>query len=235
MILIWTTMYSRKRTALEKYRTTKRRKTSATGSRRLMLPTYRGFSGPRGFSKGEWKYVDTASVQAANTSGAIAFLIPVTSTTGVSGRIGNTIDIRSMELRIRCLVTPGTGVDQVQRFSIVLDKQCNAVGPTSLGQVYQTGTVYSTRNLENRKRFRLLLDKTFALNATDESGSQIFRKFYIKFRRPIRVTFNNNGGSPATVSDVVSNSLHLLSVGTEPAGPTPGQHIWYCRLRYTDA
>lgn len=159
----------------------------------------------------------------------------MTSTTGVSGRIGNTIDIRSIQLRIRCNVIPGTGVDQVQRFSIVLDKQCNAVGPTSVAQVYQLGTVYSARNLENRKRFRLLLDKTFALNASGESGSEIFRKFYIKFRRPIRVTFNNNAGSPATVSDVVSNSLHLLSVGTEPAGPTPGHHIWYCRLRYTDA
>lgn len=200
-----------------------------------MLPTYRGFSGPRGFSRGEWKYVDMTSNHAANTTGSVAFLIPVTSTTGVSGRIGNIIEIRSMELRIRCAVTPGTGVDQVQRYSIVLDKQCNAVGPTTLGQVYQTGTVMSTRNLENRKRFRLLLDKTFALNATAEPGSQNFRKFYIKFRRPIRVTFNNVGGSPATVADVVSNSLHLLSCGSEAAGATAGTHYWYCRLRYTDA
>lgn len=215
-------------------RPAKKKKTWRNWKNRGMVPTYRGFGGPRRYSMGEWKYVDVNTNHAANLIGSVVFLQPTLTTTGVSGRIGNKIAIRSLELRLRAAVTPGTGVDQIQRFTVVLDRQTNATGPTTLGQIYQAGSIMSPRNLENRKRFKFIVDKTFGLNASGESGSQRWFYFYIKFRKPVVVEYNNNAGSPSTVADIVSNSMHLFSSGSEAVGATAGTHYYYCRLRYTD-
>lgn len=142
------------------------------------------------------------------------------------------IAIRTIEFRGYTYVTTGTGVEQLQRILILCDRQANAAAPTVLSDYLSPASVVGLRNLAARKRFKTILDRTFDLNASGESGS--WRKFhyYLKLRRPLVVEYNtaNNG----TVADIVSNSLYLVTVGSSAAGATAGGTLGTLRIRYTD-
>lgn len=223
-------MYHRKRPALTTYsRRAPPRKKSYR--RQGLAPTYRGYN-PRQFSRGEWKFVDTTiSTTNLNTSTAVLLLNGLAPGTSASTRVGNKVMMRSIQLNVTARVIAGTGVDQVVRWGVVLDRQANGAAPTYVG-IMSTNNVWGFRNLENRKRFKLLIDKQHLLNATAEPGSGRHYKIYMKFRRPIIVEFNN--GVAGTIADIISNSLYLYGCGTEAVGSTASALYGYCRIRYTD-
>lgn len=198
---------------------------------RGLVPTYRGWQ-PRQFQRGEWKYLDTAISVAVNTAGTITLLNGMQQGNTASTRVGMKISIRSIEWKGYHIVTAGTGADQMHRFMLLIDRQTNATGPTALTDFLSTGNVIGLRNLAARKRFKIALDKFYTLNATGESGSRRAIKFYMKLRRPLVVEYNaaDNG----TVADIVSNSLHLITIGSEAAGVTAGSIAGNMRIRYTD-
>jgi len=195
-----------------------------------LVPTYRGFSA-RAFSKGEWKYVDVTATSTMDNTTSVNLLNGIAGGTTASTRIGTKVSIMSLEFRGYAYVTPATGVDQVQRFMIVRDGQTNATALTC-AQVLQGSNVFAPRNLENRKRFKILMDKAYTLNATAEPGSRRFFKFYMKFRRPIIVDYNLNVAG--TVGDIVTNSIYFVALGTEAAGVGAGGMTYWSRIRYVD-
>lgn len=218
-------MYTKKRPATKAYKGPALKRTY---SQRYTAPTRYT---PRMTSAGEWKYLDTAATYAVDSTGSLALLNGLTPGTGATERIGQKITIRSLEYRGYNYVTPTDGTDQLQRIILVLDRQANASALTIAG-VLQSANVYSPRNLQNRKRFKILYDKTFNLNASAEAGSRRFTKFYMKLRRPIITDYNT--GNAGTVADIVTNSLYLINLGTNPAGATAGGSISWIRMRYTD-
>ena len=169
---------------------------------------------------GEWKYLDTAINVAIDTAGTLTLLNGLVPGTAATQRIGMKVTLRSIECQVTIGGTAGTGVDQVHRWGLIMDKQANGVGPTALTDFLSTGTVWGLRNLANRKRFKLLLSKRRVINATGESGTKVDFKVYMKFRRPIIVEFN--AGTAGTVADIVSGSIHLFTIGTAVAGATAG-------------
>lgn len=197
---------------------------------RGLVPSYSGFN-PRSFTQGEWKYLDTALNGTVDTTGGILLCNGLVPGSGASQRIGMKVEIKSIEVRGYMGGTPGTGVDQVLRWQLFLDRQTNGVAP-AIGQQLLANNVYAPRSLIARKRFKILMDKTYNINAVGESGSFRTFKAYMKFRRPIVMEFN--AGTAGTVADIVSNSLFFYVVGSVAAGATAGLTYGYVRIRYTD-
>lgn len=145
------------------------------------------------------------------------------------------VAIRSIDIRLRASTTAATGVEQFGRFFLCWDRQANATAPAAITDVILTNAVTSPRNLAARRRFKIILDKTYAMGATATStGTQTSRvfKYYLKLRRPVQVEFNtaNNG----TIADIVSNSLYIMTTGNIAAGDTDHSLIGNIRIRYTD-
>jgi len=196
-----------------------------------LIPTYRGFN-PRAFSRGEWKYLDTTISSNQDTTGAMTLINGLVPGNSASQRVGQKVEIRSIQLRLQSIVTATTGVDQVQRIILLRDGQPNGAPPTALTDFLTPGTIYGQRALTNRKRFRILMDKTRYLNASGEPYSGYFMKAYIKFRRPIVTEYN--AGVSGTIADIATNSLYLITIGQQNAGVTAGITLGTCRIRYTD-
>lgn len=209
----------------KKYRPRKRRSYSSSAAAAA------SYFNIRNFPKSEWKYLDTAVNTTADTAGSLALCNGLVPGNGASQRVGQNISIRSIELRLLSYVTPATGVDQVHCFALVVDRQANALAMT--GALYlNAATIYGLRLLENRKRFKTLMDKSTYLNATAEPGSGSYTHYYLKLKRPIQVEYNT--GNAGTVADIVSNSLYLYIIGSAAPGVTAGTIAGYVRIRYTD-
>lgn len=187
---------------------------------------------------GEWKYSDTqVNIDLSTTPGYVLLngLVPGTAATQ---RIGQNVSIKSIEVKLRMQVTPATGVDQFVRVLIAVDRQPNGAAPV-IGDLLTATSVTAPRNLNNRKRFKILMDKPYAMGGILNgagSGSQTSNlrmvKKYMKFKRPIVVEYNT--GNAGTVADITSNSIYMFTLGTEAAGNTDTNMLGYIRIRYTD-
>lgn len=184
---------------------------------------------PRG-TRGELKSIDTTVSQVADSTGAVTLLNGVARGDDISDRIGRQITLKSAEIRVINQVTSGTGIDQSQRFLIVLDRQVNAVAPAITDVLVSTATT-SLTNLDNRNRFVILADRVIQLNSSGESGSSKITTMRLSLKNT-KVQFNS--GDAATVADITTNGLFLISVGSVAAGATAGTMIGRIRVRYTD-
>ena len=153
-------------------------------------------------SEGELKAVDTNVTQAADTTGGVVLLSGIARGDDINQRAGREVTLRSIECRFLCKATAGTGIDQQQRLLIVYDRQSNGAAPTVAGFL-SPSNVQSPRNLENRRRFKVLYDRYYQLSASGESGSEKVFKFYRRLRHP--VVFNS--GNAGTIADITSGAI----------------------------
>lgn len=180
-------------------------------------------------SSGELKAVDVGFSQVIDQTGAVALLNGIARGDEINERNGRELTMRSIEFKARAYATSGTGSDQIGRVLIVYDRQTNATALTG-AQVLASFDTNAPRNLENRRRFKILKDWRFPINASGESGSARVLTFYRRLRHP--VTFNS--GDAGTVADITTGSIYVLSVGTNVAGATAGSLVGTCRIRYQD-
>lgn len=204
-------------------------------SRALAVARARGMNyrtGGLSFRKNEFKSVDVlVAPMALNTGGNVSLLNGVAPGVDINHRIGREITMKSILVKGQHYVTAATGTDQVQRIMIVYDKQANATAPTTATVLGAGFGLYSPKSLENRKRFIVLYDRHFTMNASGEPGAQRFFKFYKRVNLPM--TFN--AGIAGTVADIVTGSLYIVGVGENAAGPTAGAITVNCRIRFIDA
>lgn len=206
--------------------------TRAAASRESMFSAARGLNrATRGLqlATGEFKAIDTVVSVAADTTSAVTLLNGCARGDDINERTGREVVMRSIQLCVRATVTAGTGIDQWHRYIVVYDRQTNGAALT-FANVISALDVSAPRNLENRRRFTILMDKKFHLNATAESGSQRLISYYRRLRHPI--TFNN--GDAGTVADITTGSLYLITYGSVAAGQTAGSAYGVVRVRYED-
>lgn len=219
------------------------RRGAPTRRRRLAVraglrPSYRGWN-PRQFVRGEWKFLDSSINQDINTTAVLTLVNGLQPGNSASQRIGMKVSIKSMEIRLNVNVTPATGVSQVNRWFILLDRQANGAAPAAVTDYLVAQSSTAPRQLANRKRFKLITDKIYRLGGVLNgagTGAQVAEgrmfKMYIKFRRPIIVEYN--AGVAGTIADISSNSLFFGTFGTEAPGNTDTNCTGYVRIRYTD-
>lgn len=203
-----------------------------------LVPFYRGWQ-PRQFARGEWKYVDTSLSLQCNTTASLTLLNGLAPGTAANQRVGMKVTVRSLQINARLRTQPTTGVDQFARVTLILDRQPNGAAPGAITDILAADSVNGLRNLANRKRFKIMWDRTIPLGGILNgagTGSQTPNlrtiKLYMKFRRPIVTEFNT--GVAGTIADISTNSIYLLTTGTEAAGATDNDLLGYVRCRFTD-
>lgn len=179
--------------------------------------------------KGEFKSIDYSNALAVNTGTTIALLNGCARGDDIGERDGRETMMKSIQLSGYIAPTVGTGVDQQARILLVYDRQTNGVALGS-ADVLENADVRGFRKLENRKRFKILMDKKFALSASGEANSNQVFEFYRRLRHP--VTYNS--GSAGTVADIATGSLYIVVIGTEVAGATAGLCTFRTRVRFQD-
>lgn len=183
-------------------------------------------------SSGEFKavdYIGTVAPLNASTTPFVHLLNGIGRGDNINQRNGREILMRSIQFQYTCSVTPVTGVDQQVRVMLVYDRQTNATELTAAQVLHQANTL-SPRNLENRKRFKILYDRTHQLNAAGEPGSQVTRRFYRRLRHPVTFNALTNGD----VADIVTGSLYLVIIGSVATGDTDAFVNCFSRIRYSD-
>lgn len=180
---------------------------------------------------GEFKSVDVSANLAADTTSAVQLLNGIARGDEINERTGREVMMRSIQLNVLFKSTIATGVDQQQRLLIVYDRQTNATACT-MAQVVSAVSLLSPRNLENRRRFKILFDELVVISQTvaAEEGNQKIKRFYRRLRHP--VTFNS--GDAGTVADITTGSLYAIAYGSEAAGVTAGTITINSRIRYQD-
>ena len=178
---------------------------------------------------GELKSVDSTVNISADTTGGVQLLNGIARGDEISERNGRQVTLKSIEMRLRSRTTAGTGVDQQHRVIVVYDRQTNAAA-AGFADVLSSANVLYPRNLENRRRFRILFDRIIQLNATGEPNSEKIIKWYRRLNHP--VTFN--AGDAGTVADITTGSLYCMVLGTEAPGATAGTVSGRVRVRFED-
>jgi len=191
-------------------------------------PAQRGLS----LSAGEFKSVDVEDPAGVDcdTNTSVTLLNGIARGDDINERTGREVIMKSIQFTGCTYGTAGTGIDQLHRVLLVYDRQTNGAALTA-AQVLSDTTPYSPRNLENRKRFKILYDRLFSINASGEAGTRRVFKFYRRLSHPI--TFNS--GDAGDVADITSGSLYLITLGSAGVGVTAGYCSYSSRIRYQDA
>lgn len=185
---------------------------------------------PRYAYKSEFKYIDTGLINiTSDTTGAIQLINGSAEGVGPTQHVGRRTLMKSVELKLRNSVVAGTGTDQTYRVMLVYDRQPNGVALT-IAEVLNAVSVMSMKNLDNRMRFTVLLDKIGTLNATGEPGADESWNYYKMLNMPVVY----DATADATIASISTGSLYLISIGSNVAGNTAGTLQGYARVRYTD-
>ncbi len=201
---------------------------------------------PRAYKKGvslqqERKFKDTALTDAVVAiGGAITNSVNlVAQGTGEDERIGRKIIIRSLAARFEISLpsldaqaTFNSGGDIVRIIAFV-DHQANGAN-TAVLDILETATYDSYRNLANRYRFQILMDKFIILNRNasmnDAVGTGSFPlvlRYHSCYKQlAIPVEFDSTAG---VITEVQSNNIAFLYISAKgKAGIT----VQCTRIRY---
>lgn len=180
----------------------------------------------------EWKYIDVGFAATAVT-GTLVLLNGCAPGDGASSRDGRQITIQSiqMKFRIECDATgSGANASTTGRFLVFVDKQSNGAAP-NVGDVLDTsstGFADALRNLNNRKRFKILMDRRYTVSIYSPGG--IVDDFYIKRNGLAETVFN--AGTAGTIADITSGSVYVM-YGSDTI-ITPPSVVGNCRIRFTE-
>lgn len=199
----------------------------------------RGFYGiysKRGRS--ELKYVDVDNVPAAvGATGGVVLQNGIAQGAGVNERVGRQVQNKSIFMRFGFY--PSTTVPAPQgtivRCIVFFDSQTNsAASPPAVGDVLEQSTWDSPMNLNNRERFKILIEFKVAIAATDYAtgslvaGSPVPR--VIEKYRKLNMTSTYSGVGTGT-SSISTGSICLLLLANVNNSVIADS---YCRIRYTD-
>ncbi len=177
----------------------------------------------------EYKILDsTFSLAAVADSIGITQLTNLSQGDTTITRDGSQIKITSAYLTLAFKMN-ASATNTLIRCMLVHDKQTNQaiyVGADLLNDATVGGdNVMSPLNIDNKRRFHVLMDKVFSVSAGAQQTH--FIKFYKKLNIPIR--YDANVGD---ITDLTSSSLSLVTVSSEVTNdPTITGKV---RLRFVD-
>lgn len=179
--------------------------------------------------KQEWKAITTAVSMTSDATGSLQLLNGCQTGNDIANREGREINLRTFETKLSCIATAGTGTNQTQRILLVLDKACNGSAP-AIANILDAATTTSLRNLNYRKRFKILMDKRYTLQKEEVGQNRMAFKKY----KPLRIVTQFNAGNAGDISDITTGSLYLVSIGSNVAGETAGTVTGSARIRFTE-
>lgn len=215
----------------------------------------------------ETKYVDGATVSLTFTSSSATALTPlnlVQAGSSAFNRIGRKICLKSVFINGRIIFndTPAANLNVQNcylRWIVVYDSQTNGANPTWADVIQstdQTGATFSTAdegfNLNNRNRFRILIDKRYAMPqilstnlvnagvagtgpfvlATNPLSQQVTHLVSQWRRIPQLETQFKADSAPAVIGDISTGGLFI---GCQAQGSNGNWALSFTsRVRFTD-
>lgn len=187
------------------------------------------------FSSGrELKVIDTAQAQyACTTTGSVTLLNGVATGTDFTNRIGRKIIMKSVQIRGMVRPATSTPTSAVCRVIIGYDMQPNTALP-AVTDVLLAATGDSMLNLNNRDRFKMLMDKQVTMGFYNTTASSsVADHTVVNVKKYIKLNHDTIfDGTTAAIGDITSGSLFLLTVGTLASG---WEILCTLRVRFEDA
>lgn len=134
--------------------------------------------------------------------------------------------MKSYELRLFC-TNNATAINTQMRVLLVLDRQSNGVAP-GINDILMSSSVASPRNLNNRKRFKIIMDRNYPLSTAGPANR--YDNFYQKdIQTHVQYISSSNTGN---IADISTNALYLVHLSDQAVNlPQIG---YYFRLRFID-
>lgn len=183
----------------------------------------------KGLVNTEFKYLDTSAAPTTNNTGTFVLLNGLQKGDDVNNRDGRSIRIKSLEHRL-FLQHNSSSTDSMVRVILFIDKQPNGAAPSSGSVLISGNTITSPRNLEWRKRFVILSDKTYVLS-TDGGKYYVAPKAkYLDLDMHTAYSTTDAG----TVTDILSNALYMYVLGATQDLTNYPTISYYNRIRFVD-
>lgn len=220
----------------------------AVPKRRLVAPPrtggFRGQTAPFRRITAERKVIDVnTATYNCNTTGSVTLLNGVAVGSDYTDRVGRKIRMKSVYVRgivgHESIPTSGFSNQEICRMLIVYDTQTNGSVP-ALTDILKEATSLSQLNLNNRDRFKVLVDKQYSVapyltiqaDAIAVSGSPT--NYSVKKYKKLNheVIFN---GTASTVGSIATGALWMVWVGSTSADAGDPHASVSVRVRFEDA
>lgn len=174
----------------------------------------------------EHKFLDTTyTYTAQSTTPVVTWLTSISEGSDYNQRDG--ISVKASALYIKGTAAPNptqTTFLQQLRCIIFQDNDNTGTAPVASDLLEASTDIHSPLNHTNGKRFRVLMDKNYLINADANGGHSI--KKYFKLNDHIRWSNSTTGTR--------EGHIYMLTMSdTATAAQEPGIS-WYSRLRYID-
>ncbi len=162
--------------------------------------------------------VDSSDAIVAATGAIQPALLTIAQGTNAGNRIGRQITLKSIMVKWSMKLPSTASMTQTVdhcRVMIIQDKQCNGALPT-VGNVLLQTDFLSFNNLDNKRRFRTLMDRQYDFqSAAGIAGpvtgeDMISDTFYKKVSMPIE--YSSTSG---VIAEVRSNNIFILLISTD--------------------
>lgn len=196
------------------------------------------FYDPKSKSLPQVKQLDWTPNAALNTTGTINNLVSCAQGTGEAQRVGQKIQVISVEYDIQVAVAT-TDLANVASYPtnsnavkliLVYDKQPNGATATWGNVMQATGATaaFEYRNIDYFDRFDILAMERIELDSTSQNSARVHR--FVPMSKEVRY----NGGNTGTITDVMTGNLMLMA--TDENGSGLRSTVWYgkVRVRYID-
>ena len=154
-----------------------------------------------------------------STASAVTLLVNgIPEGTGRDDRIGERVSLKMLDLRLTFVKDPAqVAPTELIRFLVIWDRQPNG-GLATVGQILEDVAFVNSRtsmlspfDINNSKRFQILLDRTFSLNDGDVSEKSVHWRVKLRHKTP------QYNGAGATIAQINTGSLLMLPLGAELA------------------
>lgn len=206
-------------------------------NRRLAPPRTGGFWGVRQRVRGnELNTIDVDSASyVADTTGTITLLNGVATGDDFTDRTGRKIVMKSLYIRGLVKNVDISSGPCLCRLLVVYDNQANGAAPVIL-DVLKEATSTSQFNLNNRDRFRIIMDKQYAIGAIDNTATQAYAagpsiqvyKLYKKIN--LETIFS---GVTNAIASIQTGSVYVITIGDQAAN-AGGTFKFTTRIRFVD-
>lgn len=192
----------------------------------------------RRYTRQEFKSLDvSASSTTVDTTGSVTLLNGCIRGSDINNREGREILMKSLQLKVYIAPNSQATGDQLARVLIVYDRQTNGTALTPT-EVIDSCCALGMRNLENKRRFKILHDMVFELNANyDGAASQVYQPgqhYYKELYRKISLPVTFGSGNAGSVTDISTGSLYMVRIGTIAPGTAAAACNFTSRIRFTD-
>ncbi len=143
----------------------------------------------------EFKFIDhTVTAAALDVAAETLFIHGLAQNaqgTDEQLRIGNSILPKSLSIRMAFSGNPSGGTDQTIRYMILIDRDQDGTPPTIAQIIQLTGVQESYMNMDNKRRFRVLVDSTLMVgNASTTTNYPRIknRSHTFRFNKPQRIS-----------------------------------------------